>query len=273
MILRRVIEHVKKQEWTAVFLDFVIVVVGILIAFQITNWHERRAERKRAISYLERLDEDLAADIANYRRRALALGKEVSDYGYLAIDYADKGDMGGKTNWQLLVAFFQASQTDVFAVTQPTFDEMTSAGELGLIRDVALRKALSIYYSNSFFQALSESPDYRTHVRGAIPTDIQAYIWDACFTSDPYNGQKMIDCDAPISEERAKEVIDALASDADMMSDLRYWLSTLHVAAFIANDRIEYAESLRNAIAAALGSPQAKTRPFEDEREVVETPL
>ena len=42
MILRRVIEHVKAQNWTAVALDFVIVVVGILIAFQITNWNEAR---------------------------------------------------------------------------------------------------------------------------------------------------------------------------------------------------------------------------------------
>ena len=42
MLLRRVIEHVKTQNWTAVALDFLIVVVGILIAFQITEWSEAR---------------------------------------------------------------------------------------------------------------------------------------------------------------------------------------------------------------------------------------
>lgn len=31
MLLRRVIEHVKAQNWTAVALDFVIVVVGVFI--------------------------------------------------------------------------------------------------------------------------------------------------------------------------------------------------------------------------------------------------
>ena len=31
MILRRVIQHVKKQEWTAIALDFVIVVFGCLM--------------------------------------------------------------------------------------------------------------------------------------------------------------------------------------------------------------------------------------------------
>jgi hypothetical protein len=34
MLLRRIIEHVKKQEWTAIAIDFLIVVAGILIAFQ-----------------------------------------------------------------------------------------------------------------------------------------------------------------------------------------------------------------------------------------------
>jgi hypothetical protein len=273
VILRRVIEHVKAQNWMAVILDFFIVVAGILIAFQITNWNERRAERARAISYLERLDDDLAADVDIYRRRGLALWKEVSEYGGVAIDYADNDEMGDKTYWQLLVAFFQASQTDVFSVTQPTYDEMTSAGELALIGDVALRKALSIYYSNSYFQALSESPDYRKHVRSVIPVDIQTYIWNACFGSDPYQGQTMIDCDASVSEDRAKEIVDALAGDAVLISELRYWLSTLQVATIIANDRIEFAENLRSAIAVELGTAQEEDNPFKEDKEVVETAL
>ncbi|MFT6732416.1 MAG: hypothetical protein ACJAS9_000596 [Polaribacter sp.] len=38
MLLRSVTKHVKDQNWFAVVLDFVMVVAGILIAFQITNW-------------------------------------------------------------------------------------------------------------------------------------------------------------------------------------------------------------------------------------------
>lgn len=46
MILRRVIRHVRQQEWAAIAIDFVIV-VGILIAFQITEWSETRHKRDR----------------------------------------------------------------------------------------------------------------------------------------------------------------------------------------------------------------------------------
>ena len=45
MILRRITEHVKDQNWFAVALDFFIVLAGILIAFQITNWNEAKSER------------------------------------------------------------------------------------------------------------------------------------------------------------------------------------------------------------------------------------
>ena len=35
MILRRVIQHVKKQEWTAIWIDLMIVVVGVFIGIQV----------------------------------------------------------------------------------------------------------------------------------------------------------------------------------------------------------------------------------------------
>ena len=34
MILRRVIQHVKKQEWTAIAIDFCIVVLGVFVGIQ-----------------------------------------------------------------------------------------------------------------------------------------------------------------------------------------------------------------------------------------------
>ena len=37
MILRRDIEHVKMQHWTAVAVDFVIVVMGLFIGIQVAN--------------------------------------------------------------------------------------------------------------------------------------------------------------------------------------------------------------------------------------------
>ena len=39
MLLGRVIAHVKAQNWTAVALDFLIVVMGVFIGLQVSNWN------------------------------------------------------------------------------------------------------------------------------------------------------------------------------------------------------------------------------------------
>lgn len=48
MLLRRVIDHLRKQEWTAIGIDFVIVVLGVFVAMQVSNWNAERTEHAHA---------------------------------------------------------------------------------------------------------------------------------------------------------------------------------------------------------------------------------
>lgn len=59
MILRRLTQHVKDQNWFAVGLDFVIVVTGVFIGLQASNWNDNRETRQRAAVFSERLTQDL----------------------------------------------------------------------------------------------------------------------------------------------------------------------------------------------------------------------
>ena len=63
MLIRSITKHVKDQNWFAVALDFFIVVAGILIAFQITNYNEKRTNKHATISALERLNAEIAANM------------------------------------------------------------------------------------------------------------------------------------------------------------------------------------------------------------------
>src|SRR4051812_40063961 len=58
MILRRFIDHVKKEHWTAIAIDFVVVILGVFIGLQANNWNEARNDRTRERTYLERLRAD-----------------------------------------------------------------------------------------------------------------------------------------------------------------------------------------------------------------------
>ncbi len=55
LLLRRVIEHVQTQNWTAVAIDFVIVVIGVFVGLQVQDWSSSREERREEVALLGRL--------------------------------------------------------------------------------------------------------------------------------------------------------------------------------------------------------------------------
>jgi hypothetical protein len=253
MLLRRFIEHVRKQEWTAIAIDFVIVVVGVFIGIQVANWNEARVDDARAADYLERIQNDLEADLNNYRDR-IGFWAAVSDYGRKGLAYADSGRTGDNTQWDLLLAYFQASQVAEFVTTGTTYEELKSAGELGLIKNIDLRNALGTYYTNAGNPALSERPAYRVNVRGIIPLDVQLYIWANCYATNEQAKQELRDCASPLSEVRAAEIVNAIRSDKSLMSELSYWMSTMHVASLIGRDRTALAKQVKASVDAELAN-------------------
>lgn len=78
MILRRISAHFRKQEWTAIGIDFVIVVVGVFIATQVADWSAREADKRRGEAYVQRMIGDLEYDL-NARRDMLGYFEAVSE--------------------------------------------------------------------------------------------------------------------------------------------------------------------------------------------------
>ena len=63
MLLRSISKYVRDQNWFAVALDFFIVVAGILIAFQITNWNEGKALDSQGKDLLVELKHEIEDDV------------------------------------------------------------------------------------------------------------------------------------------------------------------------------------------------------------------
>ncbi|MEM6537234.1 MAG: hypothetical protein AAF668_05835, partial [Pseudomonadota bacterium] len=59
MLLRRIITHVSTQNWTAVALDFAIVVVGVFMGIQLGNWNQERHDRVEEAIFLRTLQQDV----------------------------------------------------------------------------------------------------------------------------------------------------------------------------------------------------------------------
>jgi hypothetical protein len=147
MLLGRVIEHVKAQHWTAVAIDFVIVVAGILIAFQITEWNEARRERVRERDYLVRIAAELDRSIEDINH-SVRRSKEREDYGRFLIRSVSDPEIVRADPGRYVKAVAHAGFTFSPAIRAHTFEEIKATGDLDIFRDKALLFDLSEFYTN-----------------------------------------------------------------------------------------------------------------------------
>lgn len=180
MLLRRVIAHFRKQEWTAIGIDFLIVVMGVFIGIQVANWNEDRAARARERLLLVDLRAEIVDSIAQtqIKRRAF---EQVGRSGQRAMAFLDAGGSCGDDCWPVLVDFFHASQWQRFDFTLPTYAEMRRNG---WPRQRTIVDAVEDYLRQAAQVAapMEQPPAYRALVRGLIPLAAHAPYWKNCFS-------------------------------------------------------------------------------------------
>ncbi len=94
MLLRRMTQHVKDQNWFAVGLDFFIVVAGVMIALQVANWSEAQSSKEGAINTLVRLKNEAAINVIALEDRieTIETSRAVRDRALLAHAQCDGAD-------------------------------------------------------------------------------------------------------------------------------------------------------------------------------------
>lgn len=142
MILSRVIHHMKQQHWTAVFLDFLIVVVGVFIGLQVNNWNTVRQDRALEKQYLVRLRDDLQLSLKkaniNIDRMNVQTSLEDQMVQNLMACHLDPSERG-----RFAAGVFLFGQFEPSPLVRSTIDELRSTGRLGLLHDVKLRQKLA----------------------------------------------------------------------------------------------------------------------------------
>ncbi len=146
MIPRRITEHLKAQNWFAVAIDFVIVVAGILIAFQITEWNDARRDRSRERAYLARIAAELGESIVSIET-GLRLTKLRMEYGAFLMRAIDDPALVRAEPGRFVAAVVQGGYTFSPSVRGHTFEEIKSAGDLDILRDKRLLFDLTEFYT------------------------------------------------------------------------------------------------------------------------------
>lgn len=161
MILRRITKHIKAQNWTAVALDFVIVVVGVFIGIQVSNWNAERGDRLRERQIVADMLADLEIDRTQYANAMAVAARRVSaanasligadlapiDFNYVVpgaydddlVSAAQDAALQRETLWtDVVIGFFPTPST-------ATYDALVGAGDTQIIRDRTLVRAIQTY--------------------------------------------------------------------------------------------------------------------------------
>ncbi len=126
--------------------EIVLVVIGILIALSINNWNSNRMDLATERDYVERLAEEIKADILYYEElKKSFLTKEKGLNRITKIWRSNSNYI--PDSLQYINDFFQAANISTVYKEPVVWSEMTQNGQLKLIRDKKLTSTLISYHN------------------------------------------------------------------------------------------------------------------------------
>jgi hypothetical protein len=139
--------HTLSQKWPDYLIEAIVIVASILGAISLENWNEDRKERKIERYYLENLQADLQLqlDEIEHQRKVESILNECIDRLVAVIDNEFKNLNEEQFN-QDLTSLALGRRFNFF---DATFLDLKSSGNVNLIQNVELRRALIAYYQKN----------------------------------------------------------------------------------------------------------------------------
>ena len=137
-------KHVRDQNWFAVFLDFLIVVIGVFIGIQVANWNGARLEAQQESRLIQRLAVDFERIAADAQRSYDFHQDQVAKFNTL-LNSLRAGSLAGEDRQAVDRALSAGIVLQTSADRSGTFAELLSSGRAYLLKDKALLNELVAY--------------------------------------------------------------------------------------------------------------------------------
>jgi hypothetical protein len=154
--------RLREQDWIAVTIEFVLVVVGVFLGIQVSNWNDQRKQRATESAYLARIAQDARRDVVELdeiirvseTRMALlnailpkASGEPLPDgfdsaRGQVAIERVPRYDLRSRASPGF--ALFILTPLDD---NRSAYETMINTGAIAGMTDIATLKRIQDYYA------------------------------------------------------------------------------------------------------------------------------
>lgn len=236
MIYKRAFAKLRAQDWMAITIELLIVIVGVFIGTVVANWNAERADTRAVQRLITQLQP---------RLRELE-GLTTDDKAYYAVvrGYAATAKAGWSRNpavndRDFVIAAFQATEISPFN-TNPFFDgSVLGVEEVRKVDDPETRERLMtlIGYRSAFLDLFGEGSAYREQVRSIIPDEVQQRILSDCGDQQDGKGRHFwlpAACAAPIDPDVAHSTAAALREHPELVEALTSHMA--HVTRHLGSD-------------------------------------
>jgi len=152
--------------------EIFLVVIGILIAFQVNTWNENRKLSNQEKLYIHRLLQDNKKDIITFTSEIARL----ESYNRKTADFCNAFKDKNCSDSLLIKS---ASEFIIYGSLYPrfnpftsTFEDLSSTGNLGIIKDTAIRDRIVSHYQ--YYQAVEW--EFKINLNWATPIDAPLFI-------------------------------------------------------------------------------------------------
>jgi hypothetical protein len=194
-----------------------VIVISILLAFGIDAWWSGVQDHRLERDYLQRIladqraNEDVIAALNRQQRSQL-------HHARLIYPLVSHGAWDGLDTTSAVVSSYRASPTPTPVWVNYTFEELKSAGKIGLIRNSQLRSQLLEYYR--FLETADYTYDlmstaYRDAVRERLDPDLQLAIRRTCGSRESHT------CRVEVAPSEVREYVAWLSANPTLTEGLR----------------------------------------------------
>ncbi len=145
VILNRIAQGVRKQDWFTAILELVILVIGIYIGLQVDDWTSEREDLQTETIYIELLARDVV-ELQQQVEAQHAFEKDKVNVAARAYELLTSDDPSAHQVelGELLTAL---SGRRTLSLVSATYEQMVSSGHLQLIRNPKLRDKLVRHFA------------------------------------------------------------------------------------------------------------------------------
>lgn len=189
MILARIAQAIKRQDWFQVNIEILIVVIGIFLGLQVSEWNERRLERIHEQFILQQLQDDFI-ESKSLIETAVNKKKDLIDDLYFAVKIMQSGKLEEEDRDRFELAYYRNNSLQGTEVVMGTYNSLVAAGEFNIIQDEILRKMLL-----KFDARIVKEKSFLDYVRNYFLSTSEELNNLLIFRADKNNGEKIIEVD------------------------------------------------------------------------------